>query len=492
MKKSLVALAVLAATGAYAQSSVTIYGVVEATTDLGFNQRVESTTISQGRTAAGVVQATSPAFAAPALSATTGALVLGTAINSGSIVVRNERKNGFRIQDGNSQGVGTSRVGFRGTEDLGGGLKANFQLEMGIRVDDGCVTSDTLALNKVGCSSGDSGGNLFGRNAWGGVSGGFGEVRLGRQLLGSFSAQANSWAAGSSSGLYDAAASTAPGMGGVRFSNAIRYMSPTMGGFKASVMLSAPETEADTSTSNVTTANGGLGVVTTGGTSRRTGVDLALEFANGPVYVGFGYNVRDAANSTSGVAPIGVVGANIANGGSPTGGKINAWTLGGSYDLGVVKPFINYTRQNTESNRRDTFSPAAGGFAATVGNNNDENARAWSVGLRAPVGAITVIAGIGTGRTSGVRTVVGTQNIVGGSEVSTITTRVDQRRDAFQLGAVYALSKRTSLSANYGQNKLRSNTDATSVNNFAAASGTQSIRATDRVSAINVGLRHAF
>jgi predicted porin len=59
-----------------------------------------------------------------------------------------------------------SRIGFRGTEDLGGGLRAAFTLESGFNLDDG-------ALN--------NGGRLFGRQAWVGLEGGFGAAYLGRQ-----------------------------------------------------------------------------------------------------------------------------------------------------------------------------------------------------------------------------------------------------------------------------------------------------------------------
>ena len=59
-----------------------------------------------------------------------------------------------------------SRIGFKGSEDLGGGLKVNFQLESGFGADDG-------KLNQ--------GGRIFGRQAWVGMSGGFGSVNLGRQ-----------------------------------------------------------------------------------------------------------------------------------------------------------------------------------------------------------------------------------------------------------------------------------------------------------------------
>jgi predicted porin len=412
MKKSLIAMAAFAATSAFAQSSVTMYGIVEAGADIGYNRVINTVTTN-------------------AVGATTAN-------------TRTETKNGFRIQDGNDQGSGTSRVGFRGTEDLGGGLKANFLLEMGLRLDDGCVTAN----GTVPCSSGNSGGNLFGRNAWGGVSGGFGEVRLGRQVLGSFGVQANSWSAGSSNGLYDAGSTTAPLMGGVRFSNAVRYMSPKMSGFTGSLMLSAPETEAATATANL--LPGGA----TATAKRRTGVDLALEYANGPAYVGFGYNLRDAGNNTN---------TGTIAGGSTDAGKITAMTLGGSYDLGMAKPYLNYTRQNTN----------AGGVLAGVATNSETTDRAWSIGVRAPVGPVTVIAGYGRVVTKNLTTVTAVIN----------NANSEAKRNAFQIGAQYALSKRTLIEANYGQNKL----DSTAVSAALARTRTD-----DKVSALNVGLKHSF
>lgn len=487
MKKSLIALAALAATSAFAQSSVTLYGIVEVGADIGYNRKVDTVTSSSFTATNGAAVGNSTVISIPTISAA-GVLTAGAAVNGGTIVVRNEQKNGMRVQDGNDQGSGTSRVGFRGTEDLGGGMKANFQLEMGIRVDDGGVTTGAGNVN----SSGDSGGNVFGRNAWGGISGGFGEVRVGRQVLGSFGVQANSWSAGSSNGLYDAGSTTAPAMGGVRFSNAIRYLTPSFGGFKGSLMLAAPETEGNTSAvSTATPINTGVGVVTSTSASRRTGVDLALEYANGPAYVGFGYNTRNSANETGGFTTNNALaGVGVSNENNP--GRVNAWTLGGSYDLGVVKPFINYTRQTTKTDRQDRFAPAAGGFASTISNVNDSNVRAWSIGLRAPVGAFTIIAGYGRAVTDGVNNVVGTQNVAAGSQVTALRIANSQTRNAFQLGTTYALSKRTSLQANYGYNRLQNNTDSVSTNNFLAASGVQTIRSTDRVSALNVGLKHSF
>jgi predicted porin len=63
-------------------------------------------------------------------------------------------------------GTFPSRLGFRGSEDLGGGLKANFTLEMGLGVDSGTF---------------NQGGRAFGRQAFVGLSGPWGAVTLGRQ-----------------------------------------------------------------------------------------------------------------------------------------------------------------------------------------------------------------------------------------------------------------------------------------------------------------------
>lgn len=112
MKKSLVALAVLAASGAaMAQSNVTLYGIA----DVWFgSSKFEVTGEDSARQ---------------------------TKVDSG--------------------GVDTSRWGMKGSEDLGGGLKANFQLESAVNMDDGTSTG-------------------FDRQAWVGLSGGFGAVQLGK------------------------------------------------------------------------------------------------------------------------------------------------------------------------------------------------------------------------------------------------------------------------------------------------------------------------
>lgn len=111
MKKTLVAAATLiAATGAFAQSSVTLYGVVDASLEN----------------------------------------VKGT----------------DSLTRVSSDNYASSRLGFRGVEDLGSGFKAKFVLESAVKVDTG--------------ANGGGSSRFFDRAAWVGLEGAYGELRLGR------------------------------------------------------------------------------------------------------------------------------------------------------------------------------------------------------------------------------------------------------------------------------------------------------------------------
>lgn len=114
--RSLLTLAAVAATGAHAQTNVTIYGIIDAAVEQLSN--------------------------------------VGT---SGDSIKR---------MPGLTGGISPSRLGFRGTEDLGDGLKAVFTLEQGFGVDSG-------SLNQ--------GGRAWGRQAFVGLQGSWGTVSLGRQ-----------------------------------------------------------------------------------------------------------------------------------------------------------------------------------------------------------------------------------------------------------------------------------------------------------------------
>lgn len=397
MKKTLVALAAFAAVGAYAQSNVTMYGVVEAGVDVGYKSVINNT----GNT-------------------TTG----GTVTTS---------KPTLRVQDGSSQGVGASRIGFKGTEDLGGGMKANFQLEAAISSDTG----------NTGGNSGSGTAQTFARQAWVGLSGGMGEVRLGRQYLPAYFVRANSSVGGDSNGLYEANSVVNYVGAGTRASNVINYISPSMNGFKVSGGYVAPEGKSSTATT--------AGAVTAE-TKSEPQYDLAAEYANGPLYLGAAYDSRKSGTSTTAET------------------KTTGYTLGGSYDFGVVKPFANYTHiktQLTAGSLSYTFGGLAGLTLSTGATTGEITEKGYSVGVKVPMGAVTLLASYARAKVNN----------------TIATVAVDTKATGYQLGAQYALSKRTMLEANYGRQTVKGN----SVSTGALVTGND-----NKVSALNVGVRHSF
>ncbi|MEG0919948.1 MAG: porin [Comamonas sp.] len=217
MKKSLVALAVLAASGAaMAQSSVTLFGVVDA----------------------GVTYAKS----------------------SG------QKANYGLTNSGNA----TSRLGFRGVEDLGGGLKAGFWLEGAIQNDSGTASGGGAA----------GPGFEFKRRSTVSLMGNFGEVRLGRELTAAY----NTVSAYDVFGQVGIGQNISFGNGSAglgdpfRVSNMVSYYTPNMSGFKAGINYGFGEKQGDNSA------------------NRYIGGSVGYE--NGPLSVGVGYDQLNNAVAT--------------------------------------------------------------------------------------------------------------------------------------------------------------------------------------------------
>jgi predicted porin len=236
MKKSLVALAVLAASGAsFAQSSVIVYGVLDVW--LG----------SVKNTVAGVSTST-------------------TNLGSG--------------------GVSHDRWGFKGSEDLGGGLKANFNLEQGFTLDDGAH---------------DTGSTGFNRYAWVGLSGGFGEIKFGK------TATAYDDIQGAADAVFDSALSPANYVFASTSytwtpSNSIMYVTPAMGPFGAELSYALDEK------STGTTANPAV-------------TSFNVTYGAGPIAASIGYQVEKLYN---------------------TNVEKKLTRVNGSYDLGVAKLMASY------------------------------------------------------------------------------------------------------------------------------------------------------
>lgn len=127
----------------------------------------------------------------------------------------------FSFVDG---GSAPTQFGLMGTEDLGGGMKAEFKLESGFSVANGAFNN--------------SNGNLFGRQAYVGLSNALGEVKLGLQFspffLSLYDLDPRGLSQfGSSLPIYlDHALGT-----GVFNANAISYSSPVVAGFSGSAMF---------------------------------------------------------------------------------------------------------------------------------------------------------------------------------------------------------------------------------------------------------------
>ena len=192
-------------------------------------------------------------------------------------------------------GINSSRLGFRGTEDLGGGLKAGFWLEGGVNADTG--TTNT---------------KFFGRRSTVSLIGGFGEVRLGRDYTPTF------W----NNTFYDAFGTNGlgdslnviqlPAATLVRADNSIGYFLPGgLGGLFGQVMVAAGE-----------------------GVPAGKYIGGRVGFGAGPFEVAGSYAQQDTAS----------------------GDKQKTYNVGGSYDFGVAKVMGYYDRDTLASLKENRYS----------------------------------------------------------------------------------------------------------------------------------------
>ena len=162
--------------------------------------------------------------------------------------------------------LATSRLGFRGSEDLGGGLKANFQLEATLNPSEGGVGSTTA-------------NQTFNREAWVGVSGGFGELRVGRQDV-TFGQDIDSGASQAGNLVFAAVGGSSGELGG-DVSGVIKYITPKFNGFNA---------ELGYSSGNATGA-------ASDGKAEQSGI--FLQYMGGPLRVMAAYSKTEAPTSAA-------------------------------------------------------------------------------------------------------------------------------------------------------------------------------------------------
>lgn len=319
MQKKLIALAVagLASTAAFAQTNVTIYGVVDA----GY--------------------------------------VYGTGDRAGT---SNGKMNFSGVQSGLAAG---SRIGFRGEEGLGNGLKAVFTAEYALDID---------GNNGIG-TAGNSTDTLRARQTWVGLSHDkLGTVTLGRQYSPGFGAAGRNDAFGSSTGIGSMARlqqvgfNTINGTNGGRVDNSIAYRSPTWAGFTVSAITGFGENAQNSTnvqTGAAPTTNAGAGV--SSGDNQLYGA--GLNYANGPLNLDVVYQTRQGVAGTNLGANGGLFATTMPAGWAASKDSINEWYVGGSYDFKIVKVLASYQDMNDNN-----------GTSRTELSN-----KLWQVGAQIPV-----------------------------------------------------------------------------------------------------------
>jgi predicted porin len=238
------------------------------------------------------------------------------------------RDNWSGLQSGGNM---DSMIGFRGTEDLGGGLKAQFWLESGIFADEG---------------TGDSGGSLdFKRRATVGLLGNFGEIRLGRDETSAYRSMKrfdvfNNAGIGGTQMWYGGA-ELPDNSDPRRRSNLVGYYSPNFGGFNFGV-------------------NYGFGESADQTWKRGAYWGLTLGYENGPWNAAL--TAEQQNNST------------YFLGGLPFDARERAYSAGLGYDFGRFKVSGAY---------RQTRANPDGG--------QSYKGQSYMLGLAAPVGAAGVV-----------------------------------------------------------------------------------------------------
>ena len=387
MKKSLIALAVLAASGtAMAQSSVTLFGIVDAT--------VRYVDADKG----------------------------------GSVVALT------------NSGMYGSRLGFRGTEDLGGGLNASFWLEAGLNNDNGSgastSTNNSTSTSQTGASG--SQGLTFNRRSTVSLASTWGELRLGRDAIPSY-VSIVTFDPFNSQGVGTSAIFSLAGLnlitnralnlnsGAIRASNSIGYFMPRIAGFYGQAMYAMGEQPSISTGATPTTTNCATNPSPAGTSnackSNGNVAGVRVGYANGPANIAYAWSATTFQPSE----------------------QYQAMNLGASWNFGMIMPRFLWNQEKALN----------------------KTANSYMIGATAPIGAGEVKAAYTWGSS--------TSNQLDGSMIS--------------LGYVYNLSKRTAL---YTTGSYISNSGTAATYNYGLA-GTPAIpQIGGNTWGMDFGLKHSF
>lgn len=258
-------------------------------------------------------------FAAPAFAATSNVDVYGKLHMSVSNY--DDQAAGADLQFSSN----ASRIGFKGAEDLGGGLSAIWQIEQ------------TVGLDETGTS-----GGFASRNSFLGLKGGFGTALIGRH-------DTPLKSVGRKVDLFGDTVADSRGVMGLvsdtRPNNTVAYVSPSFSGLQ----VSAAYTNSSNNNTNPDTADNSLW-------------SASVTYDNGPLFLGLGYSDGEqfdaagidreyslAAGFTMG--DFKVVGQYVAN--DNVAADYDAWMLGGAYTMGNIVLKANYMEGEVDGSTID-------------------------------------------------------------------------------------------------------------------------------------------
>ncbi len=390
-------------------------------------------------------------MAAAVLGAFAGAAQAQTSVTLYGIAdgdIRFDHTNIGTLKSVGSGGESGSRWGIRGTEDLGGGLKANFIFEQGIDITDNSSPQGNIgggASAGVGGTSSrvlsSTGSRLFGRIATVGLSGPFGEFRFGRGYNPLFLVQATADPFGAGfvgqvSNLYV--------NNTIRNDNAIYYDTPRFSGFQVSGVYQFGES----TTNNTTTGQAKRG-------NDRYGAGAT--YANGPIFAGAGWEKIKS---------------------NPDNYSVRTWDAALTYDFGFLKLHAIYWRT-----RNDNPVGTAGQISLRE--------RVYTGGVTVPFGAWTFLGQYGHLR-----------------DTSTFNNGVaygTPKSKYYSAGFRYSLSKRTILYGAYARMNLTAGAQGQGYSGYAGIADASNSglytggNLTDALGRINVnpysyqfGVRHSF
>ncbi len=411
MKKSLLAIAAIGAfaSAAQAQSSVTVYGIL----DVGYiGSNAREGTVSGGQ-------------------------------------AQKIQKSAF-----GQSAEQTSRLGFKGTEDLGGGASAFFTVELGLTPQNSELSGGT-AKDSIQNTTNGSGSAVDNRQSFVGLKkNGIGQFAFGRQYTPVFNTGAATspgqfnnvvgdvvYVGGTS--VYASTTNQSGNTNGLGFtnraSNALTAQSDRFAGFQVGGMYALNnQNQTEIGTPGVVAPTTNIG-----GNTNWNGWGLNGNFTWQKLYVGVAYQSFKTAY-TSGVASsattVNLNSASVTSGQLTSAGGVYApaqisdkqTLVGATYDFGILKAYAQWVGRKVQNDYN----------TATTGTNAGEqlNRNAQQIGVRSYITpTIESWASVGSGKIKAT---------YGGASANFF---------GYQLGSNYYLSKRTNLYAIYGQTQTTSN-----------------------------------